>query len=209
MGAAHSVYGVTLMGRWNQSLRFRAQGQAVCLLMLVGAFAVGLLAGSLFARMGGSADWTQLSICVERCLEGERPGFFSTLSVTLRYPLLLILSGITLWGVWAAPVVLAFRGFFLSYTVACFAMVYGGRGYILSLTLVLFHGIAMLPVLFALGQWSMERALAKKYKRMEPRFERQEALLCTVVSALVLASSLLETVLLPVLFGWVRALTGI
>lgn len=197
------------MTRRSRSVGASAQGQAVCLLALIVCFAVGVLLGSCFARLGGSAGWTQLSDCVQRCMDAERPGLISVLSVTVRYPLLLVLSGLTLWGAWAAPAILMARGFFLGYTVSCFALVYGVGGYALSLTLVLFHGLLLLPLLFWLGLWSMVRTLEKKYRRVQFRFERQEALICAVVWTLVLASSLMETAFLPVLFTWVRGLTGI
>jgi hypothetical protein len=176
--------------------------------LLLGCFAAGMFGGSLFARAGGTADWTQLSACIQQTLDGERPGFFTVLSVSLRYPLLLLLSGLTMWGVWAAPTILAARGFFLSYTMTCFALVYGGRGYVLSLTLVLFHGLLLLPLLFGLGQWSIQRTVEAGH-RASRFFQRQEALLCTVVLTLVLASTILETVCLPVCLAWIRALIGI
>jgi uncharacterized membrane protein SpoIIM required for sporulation len=178
------------------------------LLLLLGFFAAGMTGGSLFARLGGTADWTQLSACVRQSLDGERPGFFSVLSVNLRYPLLLLLSGLTVWSIWAPLTILAARGFFLSYTVTCFALVYGGRGYVLSLTLVLFHGLLLLPLLFLLGQWSVQRA-AEAGHCASKSFQRQEALLCTVVLTLVLASTILETVFLPVCLAGIRALIGI
>lgn len=76
-----------------------------------------------------------------------------------RWPLLVWLLGFVSWGKWLVPVTFALRGFFFSYCVTGLCGSLRWSGLLLALLLFGLGGLISLPVFFALGARSWDRAM--------------------------------------------------
>ena len=105
-----------------------------CFWILCAAFGLGILLGQLAGRSLGAEQQDALASYLRRyaalCASAERP-VQSALSAVLTYlrgPAAAFLLGLVGPGVFLLPALSALQGFFLSYSVACFAAALGRGG---------------------------------------------------------------------------------
>lgn len=115
-------------------------------------FFAGTLAGFLFSCLGGESGELRgyLLGCFRLAGSGRSPDV-SLLAVVwevLRWPLLVFLLSFTALGAVGIPVVLAARGFVLSYAAATFGRLFGLEGFAASLAAFGVTALLSVPVLF-------------------------------------------------------------
>ena len=125
-----------------------------CFWILCAAFGLGILLGQLAGRSLGAEQQDALASYLRRyaalCASAERP-VQSALSAVLTYlrgPAAAFLLGLVGPGVFLLPALSALQGFFLSYSVACFAA-------------ALVRCAFILPCTFFLAAWGMRAAYAR------------------------------------------------
>ncbi|MDR1691727.1 MAG: stage II sporulation protein M [Oscillospiraceae bacterium] len=124
--------------------------QSVALGILALAFLGGIVAGSLVQGVEGSADYLTAAEF------GSQPPVLRVLADTVLYPVVCFLLGLTVPGVLLIPMVVGFRGFLVSYTVASCVSAFGSLdGILLSLSLLAPPLLLCLPCLFCLGAGSL------------------------------------------------------
>lgn len=180
-------------------------------------FTFGGLAGSFLAfRMSdvgldAMAEYLERFLAVAQAAELQVPALPEILWRDLRWPLAAILLGFSAMGLFGIPVLSAMRGFFLSFSIACFAMSYGYDGLAAAFFLLGIPGIFSIPafMLLATQSFSTAYALAGRSGRRELPFGREHFLRCGVCAAAVGISLLLERYLVPALIaGAAGALLG-
>jgi hypothetical protein len=156
-------YEVTMMGKrirkkWDlPSERLRAAG------ILGLCFLLGGLVGQMFVRLSGSSGAQALSRYLQEYLRMAQDGtvlrsLWPVLWEQLRYFLLTVLLGFTAVGVIGLPVLFAVRGFFFSFSIACFCLVFGGVGLLPALVLFGLPALLWVPALFLLGSQGLAGA---------------------------------------------------
>lgn len=134
-------------------------------LCLAGCFAVGALAGCLFAGVLGAEALLHLSDYLQsyflRMRESgaaDLPSFFSTAVELCRWPVLVFVLGFTGLGAVGIPAVFLIRGFLLSYSVAVFVRLFGLCGFAAAGAVFGIGGVFVLPAFFVLGADALESA---------------------------------------------------
>ncbi len=129
---------------------------AVCLI-LAAAFLVGGIAGCILVNSVGGEGETALGTYLEGYFSSlvsgvfEWPGFFELLWETFRWPLFVVLLGLTPLGLLGLPAAFLVRGFLLSFSAASLFRIFDFSGLILAFVLFGVTGIVCIPVLFQLG----------------------------------------------------------
>lgn len=138
-----------------------------CFWILCAAFGLGILLGQLAGRSLGVEQQDALASYLRRyaalCASAERP-VQSALSAVLTYlrgPAAAFLLGLVGPGVFLLPALSALQGFFLSYSVACFAAALGRGGVKLALCAFGVRCAFILPCTFFLAAWGMRTAYAR------------------------------------------------
>ena len=138
-----------------------------CFWILCAAFGLGILLGQLAGRSLGAEQQDALASYLRRyaalCASAERP-VQSALSAVLTYlrgPAAAFLLGLVGPGVFLLPALSALQGFFLSYSVACFAAALGRGGVKLALCAFGVRCAFILPCTFFLAAWGMRAAYAR------------------------------------------------
>lgn len=142
------------------------------LFILCGCFALGMLLAYPIQRRVGAEALTQLGTYVQgyaRLAEDRVQQPASVLSAAaayLRYPLLALLCGLSGAGVVLIPLLCGVQGFFLSFSVCCFAASLGREGVLLALAALGLRCLFVLPCMLYLsgagfpapvGRWSEDR----------------------------------------------------
>ncbi len=109
--------------------------------------------------------------------ESASPG--SVLLVYFRYPVAAFLLGFTSLGVILLPALCLLQGFFLSYSVACFATALAREGVVLALSAFGIRCLVTLPCIFLLSAWALEMAAARWQRQSERK--RPEGPICDSV----------------------------
>ncbi len=135
-------------------------------LILLGAcFLAGTLAGFGFSCLGGES--APLREYLLRCLtaagegNGFDPSLLSVIWEVFRWPLLVSLLGFTALGAVGIPVVLAVRGFLLSYAVTAFARLFGLEGMAAALAAFGVTALVAVPALFVAAYSAFQSALSR------------------------------------------------
>ena len=120
--------GVRIRKKWDL-----LSEQSVALAVLSTAFLLGGGLGCLFAALAGEDGRAELGSYLTRYLslarEGQLPReLWPLLWGQLKYALLALVLSLTALGVVGLPVLFGVRGFFFSFSVACFCRVFGGQG---------------------------------------------------------------------------------
>lgn len=140
-----------------QNRIFSGDERGGALFLLAGFFLVGGLLGCLLAaRVGGGAD-DSLSTYMEGYLSAAQagkagaPSLLTALWEAFRYPLACVVLGFTTAGAVLVPLVVAMRGFFLSFAVSSFVRMFGARGLLMSAGVFLPACLVVIPCMFLLG----------------------------------------------------------
>lgn len=123
-------------------------------------FLTGILLGCLLVRhfdiagsvFSGIADRGSLSFY----LGGDFPEVLLSMG---KFLLLLYLLSFQRWGAMMVPPVFGIEGVFFGVSVCSLVLVMGVKGAVLSVLLMLFRLLLVLPYGFLLGGWSVEQSL--------------------------------------------------
>lgn len=149
--------------KWN---RQRSASSLLGLLSLALFFFIGVVFGQVLAARIPVAAGDELDRYLRHFLTLNEPlsprAFFSSLLLYLRYPLLAFLLGFASIGVILLPCSAAAFGFFLSFSVSCFAAVFGEGGVMVALASSGLRCAVTLPCFFLLAvpSWKTSAALA-------------------------------------------------
>lgn len=198
-------------------VQLSVSGSTAVLLLLSAAFVIGAAAGCILVNRvggeGGSALEEFLSEYLSAANDGElyRPGVWSLLWETLRWPLLVLFLSVTPLGTLALPVLFFARSFLLSFSIASFFRVLGSLGLALAFVLFGFTGLLSVPVLLVLGVQGcmVSGAVAGRLlgeTRKLPLVSRDALLRCGGCAAILCLCCFLEYHLVPVLVEPLAAL---
>ncbi len=185
---------------------------SIALGVLALAFLMGIAAGCLYSLQGGdtadAAVREYLSVFAGNAIHAPSVG--RVLADTVLYPAVCFVLGFTIPGVLLIPLMVAFRGFLVSYTIASCVRVFGSLdGILFSLSLLGIPLLICLPCLFLIGTHSLldSRTLLGAAVRKtradvfrKNHFTRFAATLC--VTAIAAAA---EWLLCPLLAGLAAA----
>lgn len=142
------------------------RGAWLRLALLAACFLMGLFLGQVLADRVGADTAEEL----DRYLRGyfslpvppEMSGrtVLSALAVYFRYPLLAFLLGFASVGAVLLPVLTAAYGFFLSFSVCCFASAFGSGGVLLALAVFGLRCAVTLPCYLCVAVPALEKAAA-------------------------------------------------
>lgn len=185
------------------------------LLLLCLCIVCGAVVGFFVQKSVGPAHNAELSDYLwqyaeqSSAAESTVVSFFRVAAVYFRYPLLAFFLGFCTIGTYLLPLLCAVQGFFLAYSVCCFASALGRTGICLAFTAFGPRVMLTLPclLLLALQGFRHAKALLGTDRRRNARTKKLPAAsyfvplgICTAV---LLIGTVLEIVFLPRLFGWV------
>ena len=180
------------------------------LLFLGVCFFLGVILGQGIAFRMPDQVYCQLNTYLTGFLELEQRQFydaaFSVLILYIRYPLLAFLLGFASVGIVLLPLTGIAFGFFLSFSVSCFAASFGKDGILLALSVLGLRTFITVPCFFCLAapSWEMACALAGrswgKGKRFTPLiYGKSWWLRLAVVSGILLFGVCLDLMISPYL----------
>ena len=119
------------------------------LIFLCICFIIGAITGCIVAANGG--DNAQLASVVADYTVLSDVNFWSVLFNILRFPIIIILCGLCVFGTIMIPIVVAVRGFLLLFTITTFVRLFGGIGLLYSLSLFGIQCLFVLPCILLLA----------------------------------------------------------
>lgn len=131
-------------------------GQGILLAVLVLSFLLGGGAGCLLAALAGGEGARELSTYLSDYLTAVQtselsPELFVVVWEQSKVLLAALLLGLTSLGVLGLPLLFGVRGFFFTFSAACFCRVFGGRGALPAFVLFALPALLWAPALFLLG----------------------------------------------------------
>ena len=196
---------------WKLRGTFQRSGETLrpYLWVLCLAFGLGILLGRLVQKSVPAEDYTALATYLERYAQlssdpGQEPASWLSAALTyLRYPAAVFLLGLVAPGLFLIPVLCMVQGFFLSYSVSCFASALGRSGVKLALCAFGVRCIFVLPCTFflaACGMRSARRLLQGGLKRGQKRLDGLDKLRLGLCALLLGLGVLAELSVVPKLF---------
>lgn len=183
--------------------------QGSALAVLATAFLLGGTAGCLLAVLSNESGIEELCAYLTDylilCQEDSPPRtLWPILWGQLKYLLATLILSLTAMGLAGLPVLFGVRGFFLSFSVACFCRVFGGKGLVPAFVLFGLPALLWAPALFIVGTfsflsaWQLLRRFLGEGREGSPlgRGFWYRAAFCT---GMVIAAGLLEYWVVPVL----------
>ena len=164
-------------------------------------FAAGILAGFLARRTVKSDDLLALGSYFSdyAALTVQQPAdIISVVWAYLRYPAAAFLLGFTAWGVMLLPLLCTAQGFFLSFSVHCFAASLGRGGVTLALAALGLRCLFVLPCLLVTASDSFQSAWCRAEKQKPEHRDQRRLMLCLFV---LLTGTVAECALVPKLFA--------
>ena len=130
--------------------------QSRALVVLSISFLIGGMIGCILATLSGGTGAEELGRYLVDYLtlaqSGQLPQSVCTvLWGQVKYLLAALLFGLTALGLAGFPVLFGLRGFFLSFSVACFCRVFGSRGLFPACLLFALPALLWAPALFLMG----------------------------------------------------------
>lgn len=130
--------------------------QRVALAVLSAAFLLGGVMGCLLASLSGGTGAEELGGYLTGYLELARDGalprgVMPLLWGQLKYLLAILVLGLTALGLAGIPILFGLRGFFFSFSAACFCRVFGRRGLLPAFFLFGLPALLWVPALFLAG----------------------------------------------------------
>ena len=124
-------------------------------------FLTGILLGYLLVRYFGLSGGVFSGVFDEGDLSLYVRGAFPEVLLSMgKFLLLLYLLGFQRWGAMMVPPVFGIEGIFFGVSVCGLVSALGARGVLLSLLLMLFRLILVVPFGFLLGGWAVEHSLS-------------------------------------------------
>lgn len=133
-----------------------SEKSAVCFILVIAFFAGSIAGCALVNRVAGEGE-----IALSEYFEGyfdqlssgtiETPGLWTLLWENFRWPLFVVLLGVTPLGLLGIPSLFVVRGFLLSFSSASLFRLFGFPGTSLAFVLFGITGVLCLPVLFFYG----------------------------------------------------------
>lgn len=188
------------------------------LIVTAAFFALGALMGSLLAFRAAESGADALQAYLEQFLHLAQedsltfPDLFPFLWHTLRWPLAAVLLGFSAFGLLGIPVLSGLRGFFLAFSTAGFARVYGRSGLMIAFLLLGIPAFVAVPAIFLLSVQSFMAACSLATRssgqgRWELPYGREYLFRCGMCVAALVVSLLLERYLVPVwVTGWAKSM---
>ncbi|MEG0441422.1 MAG: stage II sporulation protein M [Oscillospiraceae bacterium] len=178
------------------------------LLVLTGAFLVGLIAGALMADVVSGNGGDALSVYLESFLaiaqngNADTPALVPLLWELFRWPVAVVLLSLTLAGLVCLPLLFALRGFLLAFAIGSFVRMFGGTGCLLAVPVFGISGLLTIPVIFVLGVlgWSKLRMRVSRPPTERKRsvlFGRVELIQCSICTGVLCVCVLLERFVVP------------
>ena len=134
--------------------------------------------------------------------------FLRVAAVYFRYPLLAFCLGFCAFGIYLLPLLCAVQGFFLSFSVCCFASAMGRAGVYLAFSAFGLRVLITLPclMLLALQAFHNARALSgiapQKNRNAKNKLSASYFILFGICSIVLLLGTILEITFLPHIFQW-------
>ena len=176
------------------------------LLLLAGCFFLGSLLGQAMAFRMSDHVYSQMhTYLMGFCTLDQRyfpDAIFSTLVLYLRYPLVGFFLGFVSAGMVLLPLSGVIFGFFLSFSVGCFAASLGDGGVYLALAVMGVRSCITIPCFFALAApaWEVSCALAGRgtgKRRRAASFGKSRWIRYAVVTGILLTGVCLDVFLSP------------
>lgn len=155
-----------------------SSGTSAALIVLAVAFVIGNLAGCILTNQvigSGSESLNRYLtgyLSLYQTGETVAPDLLTLVWDIVRWPLLLVVLGLTPVGLVGIPIVFLVRGFLLSFSVSAFRCVLGNAGLGLALLVFGMTGLIYMPVFCVLGVQSFllsgdiaERLLGEKRQK--------------------------------------------
>lgn len=185
----------------------------LCLGILITFFSVGAILGQVLASgTSESVDAELTRYLMDYCTldAGETdigPVFLSALLIYFRYPLAAILLGFAVPGAAFLPLLATTFGFFLSFSICCFASTFGSTGILLAVCIFGLRCLVSLPCFFLVAVPAFRRSalrftecISARGKRiLKPVFSPESWLGLAILAAILLAGSLVEVFIPPML----------
>lgn len=171
------------------------------LAILAVCFALGALGGFFFSAANGQReellDYLVRYFQLAGQGEGFEPSLLSSAWDLIRWPLAAVLLGLTALGTVGIPLLLAIRGFMLSFAAATFARLFGLPGVAASLASFGLTVLVAVPVLFMVSQDAFQQSLNRLSGSapMSVPWSRRLSSLVPGLSLLILAVALQHTVM--------------
>ncbi len=198
-------------------VRLGSESRLPGLVILAALFLCGAVAGTITAAgIRGDARGTLFSF-----LDGYLALMKSGPSAAARlgraflnafqYHIVVFLAGFTALGVFLVPLVIAARGFFLSFALTAFVYAYGGQGLFLALGALGIQALLSLPCLFFLSFQSFGTAArlwalsAGKAKSDKPLFGLPYWSRFGATAAVLALCALYEAFAAPGVISWIAA----
>ena len=169
------------------------------LAVLAVCFGLGALGGFLFS--GWSKDSLELSDYLLRYFEmagqgsGVEPPLWSSVWELVRWPLAALLLGSTALGAVGIPMLMAARGFLLSYAAAVFGRMFGLPGVAASLAAFGVSAFVAVPVLFVAASDAFRQSIGRLSGERPPAWDLRAQALAPCAGLLALAAALQQTVM--------------
>lgn len=171
-------------------------------------FAIGALGGFFFSCWGADAPELRDYLLNYFQMAGQgsaaEPSLWASIWDLIRWPLAAILLGSTALGAVGIPVLLGTRSFFLAYSAATFARLFGLPGIAASFAVFGVTALAALPVLFVVSADAFRQSLSRLSGERPPAWEQRLQALTPCAGLLMLAVALQQT-LMPALLTVVCA----
>lgn len=169
------------------------------LLVLGACFLAGGLLGFFFSGLSGNDPELQdyLRRYFQMAGQGSvlEPSLWSSVWDLVRWPLAAFLLGCTALGGIGIPILLAVRGFLISFAAAVFGRLFGLPGVAVSLASFGVTALVTIPVLFVTASDAFRQSLSRLSGERPPAWSQRLQALTPCAGLLVLAVALQQTVM--------------
>ena len=176
--------------------------------LLSGCFLLGACGGFLFsAGAGGSGElqrWLESQFQRYAAGDASSPSIPAVLWDTFRWPAAAFLLRFTALGAVGVPILMAARGFLLSYTAMVFVQMFGFPGAAAAMVLFSVTGLLVIPALFVLADSSFTQSLGRLRTGEAPQLRAQPIAALFPLGILALAA-VLQIIVIPAMFTVVCA----
>lgn len=172
--------------------------------VLSGFFLLGACGGFLFSAGGGGSEplqrWLETQFRLYAAGDGPAPSVPAVLWDVFRWPAAAFVLRFTALGAVGVPILMAARGFLLSFSAMVFVQLFGFPGAAAAMVLFSVTVLLVIPVLFVVADNSFARSLVRLKTGNPPAMGQEPVAALFPVGILALAAGLQITVI-PVWFA--------